>query len=135
MEPQKLPDGIEVLGPMNEEFSSILTPEALKFVKVLSKGLSEMRRMLLQRREERQRQIDSGILPDFLPGSETLSQVGWKIGSVPADLRRRKVEITGPAGDRKMVINALNSGADVYMADFEDSLSPTWHEVLQGRSM
>ena len=63
MEPQKLPDGIEVLGPMNEEFSSILTPEALKFVKVLSKGLSEMRRMLLQRREERQRQIDSGILP------------------------------------------------------------------------
>jgi malate synthase len=133
MESQTLPEGIEILAPKNEEYSAVLTPEALRFVKFLHKTLSDQRKMLLHRREDRQRQLDSGQLPDFPQGREMLSAVGWSIGSIPSDLRKRTVEITGPAGDRKMVINALNSGADAYMADFEDSLSPTWEQVIQGQ--
>src|SRR5580658_3748400 len=133
MEPQTIPEGIQVLAPTNEEFSKILTPEALKFVKILHKQLSDTRKMLLNKRQERQKQIDAGVLPDFPPGRDALVGVNWSVAPPPLDLRQRKVEITGPAGDRKMVINALNSGADVYMADLEDSLSPTWNEVIQGQ--
>jgi len=117
MEPQTIPEGIQVL----------------KFVKVLHKQLSDTRKMLLNRRQERQKQIDAGVLPDFPAGRDALAGVNWVVSPPPLDLRQRKVEITGPAGDRKMVINALNSGADVYMADLEDSLSPTWNEVIQGQ--
>jgi len=133
METQKAPEGVEILAPVSEEASAILTPEALRFIKGLHKDFSETRKMLLQRRTERQRRIDSGALPDFPKGIEALSAVGWRVADAPPDLRQRKVEITGPAGDRKMVINALNSGADVYMADFEDSLSPTWSQLMQGQ--
>jgi malate synthase len=133
MEPQTLPDGIEILAPASDESSAILTPEALKFVKVLHKELSDTRKMLLQRRADRQRQYDSGVLPSFPLGRDAMSAVPWTVTGAPHDLKRRKVEITGPAGDRKMVVNALNSGADVYMADFEDSLAPTWREVIQGQ--
>jgi malate synthase len=133
MEPQAIPEGIQVLAPTNEEFSKILTPEALKFVKILHKQLSDTRKMLLNKRQERQKQIDAGVLPDFPAGRDALVGVNWTVSPPPLDLRQRKVEITGPAGDRKMVINALNSGADVYMADLEDSLSPTWNEVIQGQ--
>ncbi|MGA2199423.1 MAG: malate synthase A [Nitrososphaerales archaeon] len=133
MESQPLPEGIEILAPPSEEFSAILTPEALRFVKVLHMRFSDMRKMLLQKREERQKQMDSGVLPTFPEGRDVLAAVGWKVAAVPPDLKLRKVEITGPAGDRKMVVNALNSGADVYMADFEDSLSPTWNELIRGQ--
>ncbi len=132
-EQRDVPEGVEILGQNSEGFSSILTPEALGFVKLLQRSNRDMRKMLLSRREERQKKIDSGLLPDFPSGRDTLSGVHWKVSDAPRDLRLRKVEITGPAGDRKMVINALNSGADVYMADFEDSLSPTWKQVIQGQ--
>lgn len=132
-EPGELPDGVQIVGPLDDQARSILTPEALRFVKVLHKDLRDARKMLLRKREERQRDFDAGVLPDFPVGRETLTRVGWTISDIPPDLKRRKVEITGPAGDRKMVINALNSGADVYMADFEDSLSPTWEQVIQGQ--
>jgi malate synthase len=89
--------------------------------------------MLLQKRAERQKQYDSGVLPSFPLGRDAMSAVPWTVTGAPHDLKLRKVEITAPAGDRKMVVNALNSGADVYMADFEDSLSPTWKEVIQGQ--
>jgi malate synthase len=133
MEPQTIPEGIQITAPISDEFSKILTPEALRFVKILHKELSDARKMLLMKREERQTQIDAGVLPDFPPGRDSLVAVNWMVSPSPIDLRRRRVEITGPAGDRKMVINALNSGADVYMADLEDSLSPTWNEVIQGQ--
>ena len=133
MESQKSVDGIEVLAPVSEEFAKILTPEALKFIKTLHTEFSATRKMLLSRRVERQKEFDAGKLPDFPMGHDTLWRVNYTITFVPRDLRDRRVEITGPAGDRKMVINALNSGANVYMADFEDSLSPTWEQVIQGQ--
>jgi malate synthase len=132
-ESRELPEGVQIIGPLDHESRSILTPEALKFVKILHKEMRETRKMLLQKREERQKDFDAGALPDFPSGRGTISSVGWTISDIPPDLKRRNVEITGPAGDRKMVINALNSGADVYMADFEDSLSPTWDQVVQGQ--
>jgi len=126
-------EGVEVLAPVSEEFAQILTPEALKFIKVLQTEFAETRKMLLEKRAERQKEFDAGRLPDFLPGRETLWQVKFVVTDVPRDLRDRRVEITGPAGDRKMVINALNSGANVYMADLEDSQSPTWEQVIQAQ--
>jgi malate synthase len=130
--PESVP-GVEITGPVNEEFAKILTPEALKFVKTLHAEFSDTRKMLLARRAERQKEFDAGKLPDFPTGHETLWGVNYTVTIIPRDLRNRRVEITGPAGDRKMVINALNSGANVYMADFEDSLSPTWEQVIQGQ--
>ncbi len=126
-------DGVEVTAPVSGEFAQILTPEALKFVKTLHTEFTEMRKMLLKRREDRQKEFDSGKLPDFGPGRDTLWGIGYTVTTVPRDLRDRRVEITGPAGDRKMVINALNSGANVYMADLEDSQSPTWEQVSQAQ--
>ena len=83
-------------------------------------------------RDVRQRQIDAGDLPDFLPETETVRRGNWKVEPVPADLQDRRVEITGPT-DRKMVINALNSGANVFIADCEDSLNPTWDNIVRGQ--
>ncbi len=130
--PQSVP-GVEITAPVNDEFAKILTPEALKFVKTLHTEFSDTRKMLLSRRAERQKEFDAGKLPDFPMGHDTLWKVNYTVTLIPRDLRDRRVEITGPAGDRKMVINALNSGASVYMADFEDSLSPTWEQVVQGQ--
>jgi malate synthase len=133
MESQKSVEGVEVLAPMGDEYAKILTLETLKFIKVLHNEFAETRKMLLAKREERQKAFDAGRLPDFMPGRETLWKVGYTVTEVPRDLRDRRVEITGPAGDRKMVINALNSGANVYMADLEDSQSPTWEQVMQAQ--
>ena len=87
---------------------------------------------LLQRRAERQAEFDAGVKPDFLPETRHIREAEWTVAPIPADLRDRRVEITGPA-DRKMIINALNSGASVFMADFEDANAPTWHNMLQGQ--
>jgi malate synthase len=133
MESQKSVEGVEVLAPVSEEFAQILTPEALKFIKALHTQFSDTRKMLLTKRQERQKAFDAGQTPDFLPGKDTMWGVNYTVTQVPLDLRDRKVEITGPAGDRKMMINALNSGANVYMADLEDSQSPTWEQVLQAQ--
>jgi malate synthase len=117
---------------MPAEFASVLTPEALAFVAGLARRFTPTVRQLLAARERRQREIDGGQLPDFLTETRHVREGEWRVGAVPADLLDRRVEITGPT-DRKMVINALNSGARVFMADCEDSLTPTWDNVIRGQ--
>ncbi len=123
---------IEITGPVSAEFAEILTPDALDFVTTLARAFGPRRAELLQRRAQRQLEIDAGKLPDFLPETAPIRQGDWTIAPIPADLQDRRVEITGPV-DRKMVINALNSGAKTYMADFEDSHAPTWEGTIQGQ--
>lgn len=125
-------DGVEVRGELTPSFKSILTPSALQFVAKLVRKFSKRREELLQRRVEIQKQIDQGWRPDFLKETAEIRKSNWKVGSIPKDLQDRRVEITGPV-DRKMVINALNSGAKVFMADFEDSNSPTWANNIEGQ--
>lgn len=110
----------------------ILTPEASAFLTKLAREFEARRQQLLARRRARQQQIDTGQFPDFLPETAHIRQADWTVAPIPHDLLDRRVEITGPV-DRKMIINALNSGADVFMADFEDSNSPTWQNNLEGQ--
>src|SRR6266487_303724 len=110
----------------------VLTPEALEFVWQLQEEFGSLRAALLERRTRRQVELDEGTLPDFLPGTAAVRADRWQVAATPADLEDRRVEITGPV-ERKMMINALNSGASVFMADFEDSLSPTWDNVVNGQ--
>jgi malate synthase len=126
-------EGVEVRGPMENGAEQILTPEALQFIATLQREFIGTRKQLLQRRAERQAEIDNGQLPDFLPETEHIRQRDWHVAPIPAALQDRRVEITGPSGDRKMVINALNSGASVFMVDFEDAQSPTWDGLLAGQ--
>ncbi len=123
--------GIEVIGPLNPAYRKILTPEALKFVAKLVRKHGPRREQLLALREERQAKIDAGKLPNFLAETKSVRSGKWTIKGIPADLQDRRVEITGPV-DRKMIINALNSGAKCFMADFEDSAAPTWELMIQG---
>src|SRR6187551_2990621 len=116
---------LHITGSIAPEYAAILTPDALAFVEILVREFSPTRDTLLKRRVERQAEIDAGRLPDFLPDTAYIRDADWQIAPTPPDLQDRRVEITGPAGDRKMVINALNSGARVFMADFEDAQSPT----------
>jgi malate synthase len=125
-------DGIEVRGHSEDRFDEILTPQALAFVADLHRRFDGRRRQLLSARKERQARLDAGELPDFLPETEHVRTGDWKVAPVPADLADRRVEITGPV-DRKMMINALNSGAKVFMADCEDSTSPTWSNMVNGQ--
>ena len=115
------------------DFEGILTPAALTFVEGLEREFGQRRRELLSKRAERQKMFDAGTLPGFLPETAGIRASEWTVGSIPPDLQDRRVEITGPT-DRKMVINALNSGANVFMADFEDANSPTWDNLIQGQS-
>jgi malate synthase len=126
------PDGIEVLGSVPDAYAAILTPGALDFVAQLERSFRDTRAELLERRQEIQKLLDLGARPDFLPETRAIRESSWRIAPVPADLVDRRVEITGPV-DRKMIINALNSGANVFMADFEDSSSPTWANVVEGQ--
>jgi malate synthase len=116
----------------NEIETQILTPEASSFLTKLSREFEARRQELLARRAARQQQIDAGQLPDFLPETARIREAEWTVAHIPHDLLDRRVEITGPV-DRKMIINALNSGASVFMADFEDSNSPTWQNNLEGQ--
>src|SRR5207245_4029609 len=109
-----------------------LTPDALAFLSGLEEEFGPTRRALLARRVERQAQFDAGLLPDFLPETAAIRGGDWQVAAAPADLQDRRVEITGPV-ERKMMINALKSGARVFMADFEDALSPTWANVIEGQ--
>ncbi|MDP1674300.1 MAG: malate synthase A [Burkholderiales bacterium] len=129
---QLLPEGITLNGATGTGYDSILTPEALAFVAGLARKFEMRRRELMQRRAGRQATFDAGSLPDFLPETKAIRDGAWTIGPVPADLQDRRVEITGPT-DRKMVINALNCGANVFMADFEDSNAPTWANMIEGQ--
>ena len=117
----------------NELETHILTPEVSRFVSRLSREFEPRRQELLARRRLRQQEIDAGQLPDFLPETASIREKEWKVAPIPHDLLDRRVEITGPV-DRKMIINALNSGASVFMADFEDSNSPTWQNNLEGQA-
>ncbi|RSK24296.1 malate synthase A [Hymenobacter metallilatus] len=126
------PERVKVLGAYTAEYAEILTPSALAFVAELHRRFDATRRALLKRREERQQELDAGKLPDFLPETRLIREKPWTVAPLPADLLDRRVEITGPV-ERKMIINALNSGAKVFMADFEDSNSPTWANVVEGQ--
>src|SRR5258708_7750170 len=116
----------------NEVEAEILTPEASMFLTQLARKFESRRQELLSQRRIRQQQIDAGQLPDFLPETASIREKEWTVAPIPHDLLDRRVEITGPV-DRKMIINALNSGASVFMADFEDSNSPTWQNSLEGQ--
>ena len=122
----------EILGPLKGHELEILTPGALAFVAELHRRFDPERRRLLAAREERQERLDAGERPDFLDETREIRESDWTVAPAPDDLRDRRVEITGPV-DRKMVINALNSGARVFMADFEDANSPTWSNNLEGQ--
>ena len=124
--------GIVVRGPLQPRFAEILTPAALDFVAALHRQFDARRVALLEARRARQVRISAGELPDFLPKTRNIREADWRVAPIPADLLDRRVEITGPV-DRKMIINALNSGANVFMADFEDANSPTWHNNLEGQ--
>jgi malate synthase len=128
--------GLELHPPADvgqEAWADILTPDALAFVAKLARTFEPERRRLLAARATRQAEIRDGRMPDFLPETHDLREREWTVGPIPPDLLDRRVEITGPV-DRKMVINALNSGAKVYMADFEDSHTPTWRNNLEGQT-
>jgi len=125
-------DGLILLAPIEESYQSILTPEALAFVVKLQRTFNKRRLELLAARVERQKAIDAGKLPDFLPETAAIREGDWVAAPIPAGIQDRRVEITGPV-DRKMIINALNSGAKVFMADFEDSNSPFWANNIDGQ--
>jgi len=130
----KLPEGVQLTAPVPPVAAHILTAEALGFVAKLVREFQPRRHQLLARRLERQLEIDGGSFPDFLPATEKIREdKSWRVASIPADLLDRRTEITGPV-DRKMVINALNSGAKVFMADFEDATAPTWRNVVDGQA-
>ncbi len=122
---------IEVRGQRKKEWDAILTPEALQFVAALHRELNPRREELLRKREERKARLDAGEMPDFLEETRSVRESDWTVAEIPGDLLDRRVEITGPV-ERKMMINALNCGANVFMADFEDANAPTWANNLNG---
>jgi malate synthase len=124
-----VPEGVQVVARGDDE---VLSGEALALVARLHRELSPRRLELLARREERQAELDAGGRPDFLSETREIREGDWRVTEAPVDLRDRRVEITGPV-ERKMMINALNSGAHVFMADFEDACSPTWENVVEGQ--
>ena len=130
--PHLVRSGVSIDAAIPSECEEILTPEALALVLELHKRFDPRRRQLLEARGERQRAIDGGKLPDFLPETAEIRASNYKVAPIPADLTDRRVEITGPV-ERKMVINALNSGANMFMADFEDSNAPTWSNNILGQ--
>src|ERR1700733_14166442 len=124
--------GISISGAMNPGFDSILTPQAVAFIADLERRFGAERRRLPEDRQDRQKQLDAGKKPAFLAETKQVRERNWKITPLPEDLKDRRVEITGPV-DRKMIINALNSGAKVFMADFEDSNTPSWTNQVEGQ--
>ncbi|HEX4872627.1 MAG TPA: malate synthase A [Nevskiaceae bacterium] len=124
--------GVEIRGELRPGYADILTPEALQFVAALTRQFRPRRHELMALRRQRQARIDAGQRPDFLAETRAIREGSWTIAGIPADLQDRRVEITGPV-DRKMIINALNSGAKCFMADFEDSASPTWELMIGGQ--
>jgi malate synthase len=124
---------VQITRPVNEVQSEILSEEAVRFLAKLARNFEDNRRELLRKRRARQQEIDAGRMPDFLADTAPIRAANWAVAPIPPDLLDRRVEITGPV-DRKMIINALNSGASVFMADFEDSNSPTWQNNLDGQA-
>jgi malate synthase len=131
--PQQIAKGVVIRGPIRPGYEHILSPQALAFAADLERTFGAERRRLLARRAEVQARLDGGWKPDFLPETREIRESGWEVAKVPKDLLDRRIEITGPT-DRKMVINALNSGASVFMADFEDATTPTWDNLIDGQN-
>jgi malate synthase len=127
------PRGVRLLGPVAPAWSGVLPPEALELVAALHRALEGARRERLAARRARQGRFDAGELPGFLPETRAIREGDWRCAELPPDLLDRRVEITGPP-ERKMIINALNSGARVFMADFEDATAPTWENLLAGQA-
>src|SRR5512136_2160053 len=127
-----LPAGIQLRGPTVSGIETVLTAPALSFVAKLHRAFESRRQELLARRADRQHEYDAGRLPDFLAETASVRAGDWTIAPQPRDMLDRRVEITGPT-DRKMVINALNSGASTFMADFEDANCPTWVNIIDGQ--
>ena len=115
-----------------EQYPEILTDEAMTFLSLLHENFNEKRLALLEERKKQQELFDNGVLPTFPVETKSIRESNWQASRTPEDLLDRRVEITGPV-DRKMVINALNSGAKTFMADFEDSTSPTWSNLMEGQ--
>ncbi|MEE2525783.1 malate synthase A [Hyphobacterium sp. HN65] len=126
------PNGVDLLGPLEPGYRGILAPHALSFLVGLHRRFDGRRKALLEDRQKRQADYDAGALPDFPAETADIRASDWTVRAAPPDLRDRRVEITGPV-DRKMVVNALNSGARCFMADFEDATSPTWTNVIEGQ--
>jgi malate synthase len=124
--------GVDVSAEITPELAEILTPEAFAFIAKLQREFGGRRDEALQARQDRQSRFDKGEMPDFLPATKSIREADWTCARIPKDLQDRRVEITGPT-DRKMVINALNSGAKMFMADFEDANSPTWQNMVEGQ--
>jgi malate synthase len=122
----------QINAPLTDAQQAILSEEAIRFLSRLAHAFEPRRRQLLAARRLRQQEIDAGAMPEFLASTAHIRNSDWQVAPIPADLLDRRVEITGPV-DRKMIINALNSGASVFMADFEDSNSPTWSNVMEGQ--
>jgi len=131
--PTTMTEAVQIIGKPVAGIDDILTPEAIDFVARLHRYFAATRYELLARRTLRQAELDAEKKLDFPPETRSIREKNWKIAPIPADLQDRRVEITGPT-DRKMMINALNSGAKTFMADFEDSLSPTWENLISGQS-
>ncbi|MBZ5580958.1 MAG: malate synthase A [Acidobacteriia bacterium] len=125
-------ESVRITAPVSEAQESILSPEAVAFITKLARMFEPRRRFLLAARRTRQQELNDGALPDFPRETAEIREAHWKVAEIPADLCDRRVEITGPT-ERKMIINALNSGASVFMADFEDSNSPTWRNLIEGQ--
>src|SRR5450759_5083429 len=123
---------LQLKGPVSGRAAEVLTPEALEFVAALQREFGGRRLELLQLRDERQARLDAGESPEFLPSTKSVRESDWRVAAPANDLQDRRVEITGPT-DRKMLILSLNSGARVFMADFEDANSPTWANLVEGQ--
>jgi len=129
---QRYGDGVEIHAPVLGRSAEILTPEAVEFVAKLARRFTGRVHELLEARDERQERISAGEMPDFLEETREIREGDWKIAQIPQDLQDRRVEITGPP-DRKMCINAMNSGAPTYMTDFEDANCPTWQNMMDSQ--
>ncbi|MBA4271195.1 MAG: malate synthase A, partial [Methylobacterium sp.] len=127
-----LPKGVVVKGALAARYDEVLSHDALAFVADLHRRFNETRKRLLALRAERQKRFDAGETPDFLAETRHIREGDWTVAPIPADLLDRRVEITGPV-DRKMIVNALNCGAKVFMADFEDASSPVWANMVEGQ--
>ena len=128
-----LQKGLEIKGYASPDFERVLSPEALEFILQLHHKFNPKRMELLEKRYARQRELSQGMLPDFLATTKAIREdASWRVAPTPPDLENRQVEITGPV-ERKMIINAMNSGANAFMADFEDALSPTWTNIIEGQ--
>src|SRR5271170_6473549 len=126
------PPGVEINGAMGAGYKTILSYDALAFIAHLQRSFGAERLRLLAARAERQALFDAGAKPEFPPETRAIRDGDWTVAPLPKDLLDRRIEITGPV-DRKMIINALNSGASVFMADFEDASTPTWTNMVEGQ--